>query len=126
MATSKVRTSTQVNIDADLDAQSHKIINVTDPVAPQDAATKAYVDSIPQGLSAADIVSNEVPTGLINGVNVTFTLAEAPVVGSVKVRLNGLGQVPGAGNDYTISGSVITYLAAPLTGDTVLVDYIKA
>ncbi len=126
MATSKVRTSTQVNVDADLDAQSHKIVNVTDPVAPQDAATKAYVDSIPQGLTAADIVSNEAPAGLINGVNVTFTLADAPVAGSVKVRLNGLGQVAGAGNDYTISGSVITYLAAPLTGDTVLVDYIKA
>lgn len=124
MATSKVRTSTQVNIDADLDAQSHKIINVTDPAAAQDAATKAYVDA--NSFSAARIVSNEAPAGAIDGVNVTFTLAFPPVVGSVKVRLNGLGQVPGAGNDYTISGSVVTYLAAPKTGDSVLVDYIKA
>lgn len=124
MATSKVRTSTQVNVDADLDAQNHKVINVTDPTNAQDAATKAYVDA--NALSAARIVSNEAPAGLINGANVAFTLAFPPVVGSVRVRLNGLGQVPGASNDYTISGSVITYNAAPLTGDSVLVDYIKA
>lgn len=125
MATSKVRTSTQVNIDADLDAQSHKIINVTDPAAPQDAATKAYVDSN-SGLTADKFISNEAPTGVINGINVTFTLVNSPIMGSVRVRLNGLGQLAGAGNDYTISGDVITYLAAPKTGDTVLVDYIKA
>lgn len=125
MATSKVRTSTQVNVDENLDVQSHKIINVTDPTAPQDAATKSYVDAN-QGLTASDFVSDEAPAGAIDGVNVTFTLAFSPVVGSVRVRLNGLGQVVGAGNDYTISGSVITYLAAPKTGDTVLVDYIKA
>lgn len=123
MATSKVRTSTQVNVDANLDAQSHKVINVTDPTAAQDAATKAYVDA--NALTAARFIVNEAPAGTIDGVNVTFTLAFTPVVGTVQVRLNGLGQVVGAGNDYTISGAVITYLAAPKTGDSVLVDYIK-
>lgn len=124
MAVSKVRTSTQVNVDADLDAQTHKVINVVDPTSAQDAATKAYVDA--NSFTAARVVSNEAPAGAIDGVNVTFTSAFPPVAGSVRVRLNGLGQVPGAGNDYTISGSVVTYLAAPKMGDTVLVDYIKA
>ncbi len=123
MATTKVRTSTQVNVDADLDAQSHKIINVTDPASAQDAATKAYVDA--NSITTARIISNETPTGAINGSNVTFTLAFNPIAGTVRVRLNGLGQMAGVGNDYTISGAVITYNSAPLTGDTLLVDYIK-
>ncbi len=123
MATTKVRTSTQVNVDQNLDVQSHKVINVTDPTQAQDAATKAYVDS--NSFSAARIISNEVPSGAIDGVNVTFTLAFTPVVGSVRVRLNGLGQVVGVSNDYTISGSVITYNTAPVTGDSLEVDYVK-
>lgn len=35
---------------ADLSINSHKLTNVTDPTSAQDAATKAYVDSLSQGL----------------------------------------------------------------------------
>jgi hypothetical protein len=72
-----------------------------------------------------DLVYGEVPSGSVNGSNTTFTLANTPVSGSVCVYLNGVRQLAGAGNDYTISGNTITYLTAPPTGSTLLVDYQK-
>jgi hypothetical protein len=78
------------------------------------------------GLGASSIWNNvvrETPSGSVNGTNTTFTLANTPVSGSEQVFLNGLLQEPGSGNDYTISGATITYLAAPLTGDRLRVTY---
>ena len=76
-------------------------------------------------LTAANIVTRETPTGAVNGANTTFTLAATPTAGTEEVFLNGILQEPGAGNDYTISGATITYLAAPLTGDRLRVNYRK-
>lgn len=72
------------------------------------------------------IVTREVPTGLINGSNVTFTLAFSAASGSEHVYLNGILQNVGGGNDYTISGATITFNAAPMTGSVLLVTYWKA
>lgn len=68
-------------------------------------------------------VYGETPAGTVNGSNVAFTLANAPASGSLQLYLNGLRQRPGAGNDYTLSGSTITCNAAPLAGDTLAADY---
>ena len=65
------------------------------------------------GLQGLSFVNKETPTGSIDDSNVTFTLAHTPVTGSVDVFLNGVLQDPGAGNDYTISGSTITFATAP-------------
>jgi hypothetical protein len=73
----------------------------------------------------ANIVTRETPTGLVNGANVTYTLAATPIAGSEQVFLNGILQEPGAGNDYTIAGATITYLTAPVTGDRLRVNYLK-
>lgn len=73
----------------------------------------------------ADYITREAPTGSINGSNTSFALANTPLAGSESVYLNGILQQPGAGNDYTISGATITYLSAPLTGDKLLVSYLK-
>jgi hypothetical protein len=68
-------------------------------------------------------ITREVPSGSVNGSNVTFTLANIPVSGSEQVYLNGLLQDPGAGNSYTIAGSTITFLSAPLSNDEIHVSY---
>lgn len=74
-------------------------------------------------LESDAFVTREVPSGSVNGSNVTFTLANTPVAGSEQVYLNGLLQDPGAGNSYTIAGGVITFLSAPLSGDEIHVSY---
>lgn len=73
----------------------------------------------------AKLVTRETPTGLVNGTNTSFALANTPASGTESVFLNGILQEPGSGNDYTISGSTITYLTAPVVGDRVRVSYIK-
>jgi hypothetical protein len=70
-----------------------------------------------------NLVSNEVPSGSINGTNTTFTLANTPILGSVSLYRNGVLQYAGAGNDYTISGSTITTTTAPGSGSILLATY---
>lgn len=77
------------------------------------------------GLSNTNFVDKEVPSGAINGANVTYVLANTPIAGSEHIYLNGILQESGAGNDYTISGATITYLTAPLTGDKLRASYRK-
>lgn len=70
-------------------------------------------------------IDNEVPGGAINGLNVTFTLANRPVLGTEKLYVNGSRQQSGGG-DYTISGLTITFITAPPTGSIILCDYERA
>lgn len=75
------------------------------------------------GLTSGNFVFNETPSGTINGSNTAFTLANTPTAGTVSVYLNGLLQT--VSDDYTISGSTITYTAAPIAGDVLRVTYLK-
>jgi hypothetical protein len=76
--------------------------------------------------NATSFVDEEVPTGSVNGVNVEFTLANAPVATSLKVYLNGQRLKSGAGFDYTLAASVITLAYAPESTDVIVVEYRKA
>ena len=71
-----------------------------------------------------DFVSNEAPSGTLNGTNKVFTLSNTPVK-IVSVYLNGLLQEAGAANDYTISGSTLTMVTAPYATDKLRVTYFK-
>jgi len=68
-------------------------------------------------------VSNETPTGILNGVNSTFTIQNNLVSNSEKVYVNGHRQLKPL--DYNISGQTITLTFSPESTETVLVDYIK-
>ena len=113
--------SASVNIDTNaglkFDASSPKKIQVALD------GTSLSVSSLGLRVNTAKFVTRETPAGSVNGVNTVFTLASIPVVGSEEVFLNGLLQEPGAGNDYTISGATITYLAAPVATDRLRVNY---
>lgn len=69
-----------------------------------------------------NLSSPVIPTGLVNGVNKIFTLPTTPTVITL-VFQNGLLLIPGGGNDYTISGAVITFVVAPLVGDVIAAVY---
>lgn len=71
----------------------------------------------------AAFADNEVPAGAVDGGNAMFTLANTPALGSVVVFQNGMLQKPGVGNDYTISGSTLTFVLAPQTGAQLLANY---
>jgi hypothetical protein len=84
-----------------------------------------YTEDTAGTLSPTNFVIEETPSGSINGSNTTFTLANTPTSGTVKLYLNGVRQKSGAGNDYTISTNTITMTTAPVSGDVLLADYMK-
>lgn len=64
--------------------------------------------------SAVNFADDITPTGVIDGTNATFTLPSAPnPAGSLKLYLNSLYMTEGAGLDYTLSGTTITYTIPP-------------
>lgn len=68
------------------------------------------------------IVDDENISGTINGVNQTFTINHAPSpVSSLKVYRGGARQR--ITEDYTLSGSTITFTIAPQVGEILLADY---
>lgn len=74
-------------------------------------------------------IVNEIPTGVINGVNKVFTTANKFIASSVEVSLNGLRQVPGLHFTITLP-NIITFVDAPLVDgtngpDVILIDYIS-
>jgi hypothetical protein len=78
------------------------------------------------GVSIAGVgfVDGETPAGAVNGVNGTFTLAQAPSpAASLAFYRNGIRLKSGV--DYTISSNSVTFLTGfvPQTGDTLVSSY---
>jgi len=103
-------------------------IGLTGPAGPVGPAGENGSQGIqgPPGESsaAASIVDNEIPSGSIDGNNVTFNTSFAYVANSTKLYLNGLRQR--IGSDYNESGgTTVTMLYVPQTNDSLLIDYRK-
>jgi hypothetical protein len=82
--------------------------------------TTAWVNSY--YVAKTSHVAREIPTGAINGSNTTFTIAHVPATTTDQVFLNGLLQ--NITSDYTLSGTTITMIPAPFTGDSLVVSYV--
>lgn len=74
----------------------------------------------PPGDAAA--VYNESPSGLQDGVNTVFTLANTPQSSSTAVYRNGLREYLGVG--YVESGADIVFTTPPLADDVLTADYL--
>ena len=68
-----------------------------------------------------DFIYNEIPTGIVNGINTVFFLSVAAKPGKHSVFRNGILQKSSI--DYTIVGLTLTFTSAPLLGDDILVNY---
>lgn len=71
-------------------------------------------------------VWNQPLTGVVNGVNDTFTLASAPNPAvSLLLFKNGILMRVGVGNDYVLSGNTITFQSGqiPQVGDIMLASW---
>lgn len=67
-------------------------------------------------------VWNETPTGLVNSSNTIYTTASNFASGTTRVFLNGVRQV--LGTDYTETDTdEITFATAPVTADSLIIDY---
>jgi len=73
---------------------------------------------------ATSLALNETPTGLVNGINDTFTLSSTPSP-STSLLLFINGQLITQGTDYTLATATITFdpSAIPMTGDILLATY---
>lgn len=67
---------------------------------------------------------DETPSGTINGSNQNFTLSQTPFDSndSVQVFIDGIKR--DRTTDWTISGTTITMVTAPVAGQSIRVNYI--
>lgn len=109
---------------ADFSMNSHKIISVTDPTNPQDAATKNYVDSVAQGLSAKPSVklatAVALPTNTYSAGVITITATGTLTIDGTVVALNDRVLVKDESSQlkngvYTVTTAGITGVSAVLT-----------
>jgi hypothetical protein len=76
------------------------------------------------GAAGPNFTDAEVPAGLVNGANVSYTVSTVPTpASSLYLYRNGVLQKPGL--DYNLSGSSIEFLtvSTPQPGDTLLASY---
>jgi hypothetical protein len=89
-------------------------------VAPLQTGDWFYADY--RTTTVGNNVDAEIPSGAINGSNTAFTLVNAAVPSTtLHVYLNGVRLRPTS--DYTISGTSLTMVMVPQTGDWLYADY---
>jgi hypothetical protein len=85
-----------VEVDSNIDMNSNKIINVTDPASAQDASTKAYVDAQISAISSTAITEGN--------SNVTVTDSGT---GSVVTTVDGVAEITTISAKTTFGGNLV-------------------
>ena len=67
-------------------------------------------------------ITNETPSGTVDGSNDEFTIANTPVSGTLQLFRDGQ-LLTGGGADYSLSGTTITFTTAPVSGSVLLAFY---
>lgn len=75
----------------------------------------------PPTAPAGTFTDGEIPAGLVNGSNVTFTLAQTPINSSLALYRDGVRLAPTT--DYTLALTTITFNTAPATLSILQADY---
>ncbi len=76
------------------------------------------------GPSRSTEVYGEVPAGVVNGVNATFSTSFSFRANTERLYLNGVRQK--RVSDYTVSPpSTVIFVLPPRTNDHILIDYLR-
>lgn len=81
-----------------------------------------YADPVTHRLLVTGTANTFIYNEVVSGSGTSFTLAHTPVTGLYAVYGAGQRLKPGAGNDFTISGAVLTMANTWAAGD-ILADY---
>ena len=108
-------------------SQSGTLLTISTPPHALDDVSCFYTygstSSSPSSSPSSTQVYEETPSGTINGSNTSFTLLHIPISGTIELYLNGVLQRLGAGYDYQSTSASLTFTIAPISGDTILVNY---
>jgi hypothetical protein len=120
-ATSATTATTATAANGLNSATTTVVVNgATAPTAGQVLTATSSTAAVWSAPGAAATFKRTTITGTLNGVNTSFTLGNTPLTGSEMIVQNGLTLNPG-GNDYTLSGTTVTFTVAPQSTDTLLV-----
>lgn len=112
-----------IALDTQVKANADHIGNVANLTTSSKANLVSALNEI-NAKSVGDTYVRETPVGSIDGTNTIFTLSNSPIASTVQVFLNGVLQE--TTDDYTLSGTAVTFASAPFSGDKVKVIYFKA
>lgn len=120
-----------ITIDIEISSPAAVALEIATPavdVTPDPDGTQVIVVAVPGDRGpagppgdGAQVVAEQ-PSGVQDGANAVFTLGHTPLAGSTALYRNGLRELSGIG--YTVTGSSITFTTAPLSSDSIAVDYL--
>jgi hypothetical protein len=68
-------------------------------------------------------IFNEIPIGVINGINKIFNVQKIPIESTESLYLNGILLRNGEDADYVINNNIITLHEAPFPGEKIICNY---